>query len=148
MPFWLILAGSFAGWILWSNSRAKSADRSDSISAATKKSAGLGVLTFAFMVLLRVGPWRAWALLSSAITALPMLARLLQSHQHTSHTDAPRSSQLSRKEAAQLLDVALNAPREEIEAAYRRLMARVHPDAGGNAHLAQLVNEARDRLLN
>lgn len=35
----------------------------------------------------------------------------------------------------------------EIEAAYRRMMAKVHPDKGGSDHLASLVNAARDRLL-
>jgi hypothetical protein len=35
----------------------------------------------------------------------------------------------------------------EIEAAYRRMMHKVHPDKGGSDHLASLVNAARDRLL-
>jgi hypothetical protein len=54
----------------------------------------------------------------------------------------------SRAEAAELLGVAPDAGREEIMAAYRRLMARNHPDAGGSAGLAARINAARDRLLN
>ena len=36
---------------------------------------------------------------------------------------------------------------DEIQAAYVRLMRRVHPDAGGAAGLASQLNAARDRLL-
>ena len=38
-------------------------------------------------------------------------------------------------------------PREEIRDAHRRLIAKVHPDAGGSAELAHRVNAARDALL-
>ena len=149
MPLWLIIAGVFAGWVLWSGKRAQPSQDADStISHATKKSATIGALTFGFMLLMRVGPWRSWALLSSAISALPLVARLLQSQNpDASRPAAHRAPQLTRQEAAQLLDIPADAPRDAIEAAYRRLMTRVHPDAGGNAYLAQLVNEARDRLL-
>ena len=36
---------------------------------------------------------------------------------------------------------------QEIRDAHRRLIARVHPDAGGSAELAHRVNAARDTLL-
>jgi len=54
---------------------------------------------------------------------------------------------ISRAEAADLLGVAPDADRETILAAYRRLMARNHPDAGGSAGLAARINAARDQLL-
>lgn len=57
------------------------------------------------------------------------------------------SSSLSEAEARTLLGVGPEAGRAEIEAAYRRLMARAHPDAGGSEGLAQSLNAARDRLL-
>jgi DnaJ homolog subfamily C member 19 len=50
-------------------------------------------------------------------------------------------------EARRLLDVAEGADAETINAAYKRLIAKVHPDAGGNAELAARVNAARDLLL-
>ncbi len=50
-------------------------------------------------------------------------------------------------EARALLDLPLSATREEIVAAHRRLIARVHPDAGGSAALAARVNAARDVLI-
>lgn len=54
---------------------------------------------------------------------------------------------LGRAEAAELLGVAPDADREVILTAYRRLMARNHPDAGGSAGLAARINAARDLLL-
>lgn len=46
-----------------------------------------------------------------------------------------------------MLGVAETASPEEIEAAYRRLMFRVHPDQGGAAGLAAQINAARSVLL-
>ncbi len=57
------------------------------------------------------------------------------------------SSPMSVSDAAKLLDVATNAEPEAILAAHRRLIAKVHPDAGGSADLAARVNQARDVLL-
>lgn len=50
-------------------------------------------------------------------------------------------------EAAKLLEVSPDADPETIVAAHKRLIARVHPDAGGSAALAAQVNRARDTLL-
>jgi len=49
--------------------------------------------------------------------------------------------------ARNLLGVSAGAGREEILAAHRRLVAKVHPDAGGSAGLAAELNAARDVLL-
>jgi DnaJ homolog subfamily C member 19 len=54
---------------------------------------------------------------------------------------------MSAGDAAKLLDVARDADPETILAAHRRLIAKVHPDAGGSAELAARVNQARDTLL-
>jgi hypothetical protein len=50
-------------------------------------------------------------------------------------------------QARAILGVAEGASREEIEAAYRRLIRRAHPDQGGTSGLAAQLNAARDRLL-
>lgn len=50
-------------------------------------------------------------------------------------------------EAAAMLGVAESADAATIEAAYRRLMFRVHPDRGGAAGLAAQLNAARDAML-
>ncbi len=57
------------------------------------------------------------------------------------------SSTMSATEAAKLLDVPAGSNAETILAAHRRLIAKVHPDAGGSAELAARVNQARDTLL-
>lgn len=49
--------------------------------------------------------------------------------------------------ARRLLGVGAGASREEILAAHRRLVAKVHPDAGGSEGLAAEINAARDLLL-
>lgn len=50
-------------------------------------------------------------------------------------------------EARGVLDVPPTADAATIRAAHRRLIVRVHPDAGGSAELARAVNAARDVLL-
>jgi hypothetical protein len=50
-------------------------------------------------------------------------------------------------EARALLELGPDADRAAILSAHRRLIARVHPDAGGSAELARRVNSARDTLL-
>lgn len=50
-------------------------------------------------------------------------------------------------DARALLGVAPDATLADIRAAHRRLITRVHPDAGGSAELANRVNVARDTLV-
>jgi DnaJ family protein C protein 19 len=56
-------------------------------------------------------------------------------------------SSMRPPEARELLNIHVGATADEIRAAHRRMMARVHPDAGGSAGLATRVNAARDTLL-
>jgi hypothetical protein len=60
---------------------------------------------------------------------------------------APIREAMSETEARSILGVGPEAGRQEIQAAYRRLMERVHPDKGGASGLASQLNAARDRLL-
>ena len=46
----------------------------------------------------------------------------------------------------QVLGVGMNASREEIEEAYRKLAAKHHPDRGGNPQEMARINAARDDL--
>ena len=57
------------------------------------------------------------------------------------------SATLDDAEARRVLGVSRDADKAEIQAAYRRLMTRAHPDAGGSEGLADRLNAARDRLL-
>jgi len=49
--------------------------------------------------------------------------------------------------ARKMLGVSSHASRDEIIAAHRRLVTRVHPDSGGSEGLAAELNSARDLLL-
>lgn len=60
---------------------------------------------------------------------------------------ATRSSEMRDQEAYQILGLQAGASEEEIRAAHRALIARIHPDRGGSTHLAALVNRAKDVAL-
>ncbi len=60
---------------------------------------------------------------------------------------APRSDgRMSEAEALRILGLQPGATLEEIRAAHRRLMKRVHPDLGGSGALAAMINAAKERL--
>jgi hypothetical protein len=57
------------------------------------------------------------------------------------------SEAISISEAYAILDLKPGCTREDVQAAYQRLMKVVHPDRGGGEGLAAKLNAARDRLL-
>jgi DnaJ-class molecular chaperone len=54
---------------------------------------------------------------------------------------------MSAEEARAVLGVGPKATKKEIQAAYKRLMTKVHPDHEGSTYLAQKINEARQVLV-
>ena len=62
-------------------------------------------------------------------------------------TVAPRAEGMTDSEARSVLGVSASATASEINAAWKRLMARAHPDQGGTQGLAARINAARDHLL-
>lgn len=57
------------------------------------------------------------------------------------------ASEMTRKEAFQILGVREGASRDQIRDAHRRLMRLNHPDNGGSTFVATKVNEAKDFLI-
>jgi hypothetical protein len=58
-----------------------------------------------------------------------------------------RRDVMSEEEALAILGLARGATPDEVQAAYKRLMVKVHPDQGGSSWLAAKLNAARERLL-
>ncbi|MBV8391993.1 MAG: molecular chaperone DnaJ [Alphaproteobacteria bacterium] len=59
----------------------------------------------------------------------------------------PARGDMSREEALSILGLKEGATADDIRAAHRRLIQRVHPDVGGTADLAARINRAKDVLL-
>jgi hypothetical protein len=62
------------------------------------------------------------------------------------HPPGPRGD-MARKEALAVLGLLEGASADEVRAAHRRLIQRVHPDVGGSADLAARINRAKAVLL-
>jgi hypothetical protein len=60
---------------------------------------------------------------------------------------APRAEGMTDGEARAILGVSADASKAQINAAWKKVMARAHPDQGGTQGLAARVNAARDHLL-
>ena len=61
------------------------------------------------------------------------------------HNASP--SNITSKEAYKILGVEAGATREQIIDAHRKLMQKFHPDRGGTAYMAAMINDAKRVLL-
>ena len=67
--------------------------------------------------------------------------------EHNANTGAANATGLTRAEALAVLGLGEEANEEDIVAAHRALIQKLHPDRGGNDYLAAKINEAKDFLI-
>lgn len=83
----------------------------------------------------------------------PYLHRLwlefLAAKQHGSRqqSNAPNTGNMSVAEAYEVLGLKAGATEQEVIAAHRKLMQKIHPDRGGSDYLAAKINLAKKILL-
>ena len=110
-------------------------------------SAVVAVLAFAGAALLSLrGDWPVAIVL--LVVGLWTAASARHPRATRAKAEAPAVSEaISVSEAYAILDLKPGCTREDVQAAYQRLMKVVHPDRGGGEGLASKLNAARDRLL-
>ena len=93
----------------------------------------------------------ALARIAQALHWLPALERLWHALGGSAGPDQAtpphRDTQMSEEDALAVLGLGPGASADEIRAAHRRLMQKLHPDRGGSAYLAAKINAAKTRLL-
>ncbi|MFC7379733.1 molecular chaperone DnaJ [Brevundimonas sp. GCM10030266] len=135
-PLWLVLA-AIAVWALIRLGRqGERAGRGHWRVTATLFSA---VMIAGGVLALSKGSWMLGGGLVAAGLWLTVASR--------QRTVAPRAERMTDSEARSILGVSADASKAEINAAWKKVMARAHPDTGGTEGLAARVNAARDQLL-
>ena len=135
-PLWLVLAAVAVWALIRLGRQGERAGRGQWRVTATLFSAvmiGGGVLALAR------GGW----LLGAGLVGAGLWLTLASRHRPL----PPRAEGMTDSEARALLGVSATATKAEINTAWKRLMARAHPDQGGTQGLAARLNAARDHLL-
>ena len=122
----LLLAAGAAAWWMWGRK----------LSFSQLAAAGSALMA---VWLLSRGAWQI-----AMPMFMPGIWMLVQRGQNAA---PPSPSHMDAEEARRILGVEPGAGADDVRAAHRRLVAKVHPDQGGSAELAGKVNAARDILL-
>jgi hypothetical protein len=128
LPAFLLLAAAALGWLWWTG-KLKAMVFEDWIAAA------------AFLGGLRL------SMTGKVIFGVPLMTGAVLWGMFRIRTRRAASPVIPADEARRLLGIGPDATLAEIRAAHRRLIAKVHPDAGGSTELANRVNAARDSLV-
>ena len=128
MPAILLLAAAGLAWAWWTG-RLKNMIFEDWAAAG------------ALLVGLRL------ATTGKVILGVPLMAGAVVWSIYRLRSRKPQPQAMPAEDARRLLGLAEDASLADIRSAHRRLIAKVHPDTGGSAELAERVNIARDTLV-
>ena len=94
-------------------------------------------------------------MLPELIRYSPYLHRLWQEYMAAKHgysgqgqSSATANGKMTVQEAYEVLGLKAGASEQDIIAAHRKLMQKIHPDRGGSDYLAAKINLAKKILLN
>jgi len=90
---------------------------------------------------------RALPLLRYAPLFKGLFSQAAKSEEQKSNTTPTVQPSMDKSQAADILGVDIDASKEEVVAAHKRLMQKVHPDKGGSDALARQINSAKQALL-
>lgn len=103
-----------------------------------------GRIPWLFAMLSAATPW-----INRALTMKTMWNRFNQpGGQQPPPPSPPKTAEMTEKEAREILGLEPSANEQDIVAAHKNLMQKIHPDKGGSDYLAAQINQARDTLLN
>lgn len=140
MPYLILIV--VVGLVIYFATRGAS-QKPDSATAASLW-LGAAVILFVFSGFMAFAG-RAGFAISAFVLGVMALSKFLKEQKQERQTEG--QGKMSRKEALAVLGLGEGATRDDIHAAYKRLMSKLHPDAKGSDYLAQKINQARDTLL-
>lgn len=109
--------------------------------------ASIATLVIALFFMALTGRLAAALALAAAIIPF-VIAHLRESKKREEQSAPPADSEItSRKDALEVLGLDNDASSDDIKAAYKKLMQKVHPDHEGSEWMAAKLNQARDLLL-
>ncbi|MEM1361734.1 MAG: DnaJ domain-containing protein [Pseudomonadota bacterium] len=92
----------------------------------------------------------AWLEAEQDENSVSLVLAFLDRHGDTSEEEGPThatdAGAMSAAEAYRILGLEPDASTEDVRAAHKRLIRKVHPDLGGSSALASMINAAKEKL--